>query len=362
MHSGAVCSITQHTTCMWRHAAGMAHALLPAVANSKLGLDPHGLEMHDSFTLSTTLPADDHGEQGLLTPGRPASDKQLLRRQLEEQQRYDEQQDNQLLLVDLVSFDHCQEVTEADLLVFLQHLQQHEAAVARFQSLSVHCAGHAPYMHSCGQGTVAKPTGLQTNCSVLCPSLQLVQVPPAVEQQVLVQFDVGAWSQPLPSYARQHADQLQRLPQENVGLWVPPHPRINNSSLYKLEQRLAKGRTLDARRIVRALQNHIPDSQQPGKPGSLTPRSVTVRAQSWCSTTCSSAYGYGHMLGLQLRPVLANVSSGSHVLGVARTCGRQRPTAAADAGAQSGLALVQYMVNCPCFVLACMHFAPCNSS
>jgi hypothetical protein len=97
----------------------------------------------------------------------------------------------------------------------------------------------------------------------ICCCMQLVQVPPAVEQQVLMQFSVGAWSQPLPSQARQQADQLQRLPQESVGLWVPPHPRINSGSLYKLEQRLAKGRPLDVRRIVRALQEQFPDCQQP---------------------------------------------------------------------------------------------------
>lgn len=102
----------------------------------------------------------------------------------------------------------------------------------------------------------------QPACRLL---LQLVQVPPALEQQVLMQFNVGPWSQPLPSQARQQADQLQRLPQESVGLWVPPHPRINNGSLYKLEQRLAKGRPLDMRRIVRALQEQFPDCQQPGE-------------------------------------------------------------------------------------------------
>jgi hypothetical protein len=79
-----------------------------------------------------------------------------------------------------------------------------------------------------------------------------------------MQFDVGPWSQPLPSQARQQADQLQRLPQESVGLWVPPHPRINCGALYKLEQRLAKGRRLDVCRIVRALQEQFPESQRPG--------------------------------------------------------------------------------------------------
>jgi hypothetical protein len=75
---------------------------------------------------------------------------------------------------------------------------------------------------------------------------------------------VGAWSQPLPSLARQQADKLQRVPQENVGLWVPAHPRINNGSLYKLEQRLAKGRTTNVQRIVQELQEQFPGAQQPG--------------------------------------------------------------------------------------------------
>lgn len=80
-----------------------------------------------------------------------------------------------------------------------------------------------------------------------------------------MQFDVGAWQLPVPSQARRQADQMQRLPQENIGLWVPPHPRINDSSLYKLEQRLAKGRTLDVRRLVRQLQEQFPQSQEPGR-------------------------------------------------------------------------------------------------
>lgn len=79
-----------------------------------------------------------------------------------------------------------------------------------------------------------------------------------------MQFDVGSWFHPLPSQPRQQADQLQRLPQESLGLWVPPHPRISSSSLYKLEQRLAKGRTLDVQRIVQALQEQFPESRQPG--------------------------------------------------------------------------------------------------
>lgn len=79
-----------------------------------------------------------------------------------------------------------------------------------------------------------------------------------------MQFDVGPWQLPLPSNARLQADQLQRLPQESIGLWVPPHPRINDSSLYKLEQRLAKGRTLDVRRLVWQLQEQFPQAQEPG--------------------------------------------------------------------------------------------------
>lgn len=80
-----------------------------------------------------------------------------------------------------------------------------------------------------------------------------------------MQFDLGRWwQQPLPSQQRLLADQLKRLPQESMGLWVPPHPRINSSSLFKLEQRLKKGKTLDVRRIVHALQEQFPEAQQPG--------------------------------------------------------------------------------------------------
>ena len=129
----------------------------------------------------------------------------------------------------------------------------------------------------CGQHTQSANLPSSTEDSPLtsrlrpaaCCTVQSVRVPPAVEQQVLLQFDVGAWAQPLPSRARQQADQQQRLPQESIGLWVPPHPRISNRSLYKLEQRLTKGRTLDVQRIVRALQEQFPESQQPGEPHCL---------------------------------------------------------------------------------------------
>eukprot|EP00879_Flechtneria_rotunda_P023418 GHRR01024770.1.p1 GENE.GHRR01024770.1~~GHRR01024770.1.p1 ORF type:complete len:220 (+),score=88.79 GHRR01024770.1:402-1061(+) len=109
--------------------------------------------------------------------------------------------EDQLLLVDLVSFDHCQEKV---------HLPCHE------------------------------------------------------QQQLLLQFDTNICGQPLPNAARQQADQLQRLPQETLGLYVPPYPRISNFSLYKLEQRLAKARRLDMRRVVAELQEQFEDAQHPG--------------------------------------------------------------------------------------------------
>lgn len=58
------------------------------------------------------IPATDGLEQQRrLTAGHPVSDRQFMQQQeLAEQQRYDSQQNDQLLLVDLVSFDHCQEV------------------------------------------------------------------------------------------------------------------------------------------------------------------------------------------------------------------------------------------------------------
>lgn len=212
--------------------------------------------------------------QGLLAAHDPGHD-QLQRMAQQPEQQHHGQLDNQLLLVDLVSFDHCQEVnasitgpywSAAELLGHPQPL--------RLQACEFCAAQHAEaavIIHS--QQTCRPAIEDIPLTSQLLPAafhtVQLVRVPPAVEQQVLLQFDVGAWAQPLPSRARQQADQQQRLPQESIGLWVPPHPRISNHSLYKLEQRLAKGRTLDVQRIVRALQEQFPESQQPGEPHCL---------------------------------------------------------------------------------------------
>jgi hypothetical protein len=55
--------------------------------------------------------ADAGAQQLLLTPGHTVSDRQLLQ-QDGHLAAYDGQQENQLLLVDLVSFDHCQEVSQ----------------------------------------------------------------------------------------------------------------------------------------------------------------------------------------------------------------------------------------------------------
>jgi hypothetical protein len=59
--------------------------------------------------------ADDPAQQGLLSPGRAVSDRQLMQQQQLEQpqQQHNDGQQDQLLLVDLVSFDHCQEVSHA---------------------------------------------------------------------------------------------------------------------------------------------------------------------------------------------------------------------------------------------------------
>lgn len=195
-----------------------------------------------------------------------------LPEQLLPQQQQGQQLDGQLLLVDLVSFDHCQEVSLHLIsgLAFLQacdmtFVMGSEQRLRGEDTESNGCSDDNP--QPCDE-PAGWPTPLSPLPCCCClgafPTVQLVQIPPAVEQQVLMQFDVGAWAQPLPSMARQQADQQQRLPQESIGLWVPPHPRINSSSLYKLEQRLAKGRPLDMQKIVRALQEQFPESQQPG--------------------------------------------------------------------------------------------------
>jgi hypothetical protein len=116
-----------------------------------------------------------------------------------------------------------------------------------------------------------------------------VQLPLAIERQVLMQFDVS-WllQQPLPSAARQQADALQRLPAESLGLWVPTQPRASSASLYKLEQRLARGRRLDVAGVVAALQEQFPDARQPGAAGGGTQQQQHTRgslalAQPWLS-------------------------------------------------------------------------------
>eukprot|EP00878_Enallax_costatus_P041446 GHUV01048227.1.p1 GENE.GHUV01048227.1~~GHUV01048227.1.p1 ORF type:complete len:323 (+),score=114.29 GHUV01048227.1:813-1781(+) len=91
---------------------------------------------------------------------------------------------------------------------------------------------------------------------------QLIQVPPVVEQQLFHQFATDWLARPLPAPARQQADELHQLPQETLGLYVAPHPRISNGSLYKMEQRLAGARKLDVQRIVKQLQEQFPDAQQ----------------------------------------------------------------------------------------------------
>lgn len=82
---------------------------------------------------------------------------------------------------------------------------------------------------------------------------------------VLQQFEASWSGQPVPSAARQQADQLKRLPQETLGLYVAPHPRISNGSLYKMEQRLMGARKLDLKRLVKQLQEDFPDTQHVGK-------------------------------------------------------------------------------------------------
>lgn len=89
-----------------------------------------------------------------------------------------------------------------------------------------------------------------------------MQVPPQIEQQVLQHFATGFLGLPLPSAARQQAEQLQRLPQESLGLYVAPHPRASSSSLFKLEQRLQRARQIDVQQLVRQLQEQFSAAQQ----------------------------------------------------------------------------------------------------
>jgi hypothetical protein len=93
---------------------------------------------------------------------------------------------------------------------------------------------------------------------------QLLQVPRWFEQQTLQHFDAGWLGALQPSHARLHADRLQMLPQESLGLYAAPQPRINNGSLYKMEQRLTHARHLDMQRIIKQLQVQFPEAKQPG--------------------------------------------------------------------------------------------------
>eukprot|EP00775_Hariotina_reticulata_P004277 gene4277-4531_t len=92
---------------------------------------------------------------------------------------------------------------------------------------------------------------------------QPVQVPLWLEQLALQQFDTSWLGAVQPSHARLHADRLQMLPHESLGLYAAPQPRISNGSLYKMEQRLHRGRQLDMQSIVRQLQLQFPEAQQP---------------------------------------------------------------------------------------------------
>lgn len=113
-------------------------------------------------------------------------------------------------------------------------------------------------------------------------------MPLQVEQQVLQQFATNWSSQPLPSSARQQADQSNQLPQETIGLYVAPHPRISSCSLYKMEQRLSGARKLDAQRLVKQVQEQFPDAQQIGMYHSLCLHYIHTAAVCCLEPACGA--------------------------------------------------------------------------
>ncbi|KAI8465651.1 MAG: hypothetical protein J3K34DRAFT_487137 [Monoraphidium minutum] len=87
---------------------------------------------------------------------------------------------------------------------------------------------------------------------VSCDGCQRAVLPDAeAEAQLLLRFDAGRLGRPAPSAARAAADLAGREPEEELGLYVAPRPRVSNWSLYKMEQRLAKAVTIDAAALAR---------------------------------------------------------------------------------------------------------------
>jgi hypothetical protein len=93
---------------------------------------------------------------------------------------------------------------------------------------------------------------------VLLPEFRL-------EQQVFMGFPKDSLHRPIPTAARQVANQTRRHPAEELGLYVAPTPKLNSASLHKMEQRLALARRLDVAALVAQLQQQFPTAMQPGQ-------------------------------------------------------------------------------------------------
>ncbi|GBF93799.1 hypothetical protein Rsub_06131 [Raphidocelis subcapitata] len=81
---------------------------------------------------------------------------------------------------------------------------------------------------------------------------------PQLEAALFLAFARDARGAPAPSAARRAADAASRVPEEELGLFVPPHPRVNNGSLYKLEQRLSRATAIDPSALARRAATGAP--------------------------------------------------------------------------------------------------------
>lgn len=61
---------------------------------------------------------------------------------------------------------------------------------------------------------------------MLHPARQTVLPDPKVEAQVFIRFDADRLGRPEPSAARRAADRAGREPEEELGLYVAPKPRV----------------------------------------------------------------------------------------------------------------------------------------
>lgn len=80
--------------------------------------------------------------------------------------------------------------------------------------------------------------------------LQILDIDPHIDQELLMQFDKAPLGGPKALPAREAAIVAARQPKEELGLYVEPQALLGLNSLFKMEQRLTKARTLDKATLV----------------------------------------------------------------------------------------------------------------